>query len=399
MEMDKVRSLSGGVNQSGVRAYNERLLLTTLLRHGALPGSDIARRTGLSPQTISVILRKLEGDGLLVRGESVKGKVGKPFVPMAINPQGLFSYGMKIGRRSADLLVMDFQGNIRKQLHTRYNYPMPTEVFSFLHEGIQEIEAAMTSDEVSRICGLGIAAPFEMWSWHEQVRAPEAEFQVWREISFAEEVARFSQLPVFVVNDATAACRAEHMFGRGKEFRDYAYFFLAAFIGGGVVLNHSVYEGYQGNAGSLGSLPSRRDDGSECQLLDRASIHLLESSLIQNGIDPDRLWRVPQDWSSLSEWVAPWLEQTAAALAHASLTTCAVIDFEAILIDGALPPDVRERLVARVRERVSRLDTRGIIIPAIEAGMIGANARAIGAASSPVIAQFLLDTNAGLAEA
>ena len=57
---DKFTRLSGGVNQSGVRDHNERLILSVIRTHGSLPGADIAKLTGLSPQTVSIILRKLE---------------------------------------------------------------------------------------------------------------------------------------------------------------------------------------------------------------------------------------------------------------------------------------------------------------------------------------------------
>jgi len=245
MKDDKVRPLSGGVNQRGVRNYNERLLLSMIQRHGEMPGSDLARRAGLSPQTVSVIVRKLESEGLLVRGEPQRGRVGKPSVPMALAADGVFSFGLKIGRRTADILLMDFCGTVQRQLQTTYHYPMPSTVFEFLESGLKTLTRELDARSVSRISGIGIAAPFEIWNWHESVGAPAEDFEQWKTIDFRQEVAKFSALPLSIVNDATAACRAEHIFGRGKEFRDYAYFFVGAFIGGGIVLNHSVYEGGQ----------------------------------------------------------------------------------------------------------------------------------------------------------
>ncbi len=56
---------SGGANQTRVRAYNERLVMSLVRRHGELSKADIARRSGLSAQTVSVIMRALESDGLL----------------------------------------------------------------------------------------------------------------------------------------------------------------------------------------------------------------------------------------------------------------------------------------------------------------------------------------------
>jgi predicted NBD/HSP70 family sugar kinase len=397
MDGGKLRDASGGINQSGVRDYNERLLLSLLQRNGATPGVDLARRTGLSPQTVSVILRKLEGDGILRRGEPIRGKVGKPSIPLELNPDGILSLGLKIGRRSADLLLLDFAGNVRRQLHTTYPYPMPDAVFGFLEDGLESFLEELPPDSRARLCGIGIAVPFEIWKWHDLVGAPVDEFRSWKEIDFGEEVAKFSNLPVFVGNDATAACRAEHLYGDTEGFRDYAYFFIGSFVGGGVVMNGTVFEGNRGNAGALGSMRTTGPLGEARQLIDVASIHLLEARLIEAGVNPDILWQQPQDWRDLARYVDPWIGQTAQELAKASLSICSVIDFEAILIDGAFPEDIRNELVERIKRYLVNQDTRGLISPSIEAGTIGENARGIGAASIPIFNQFFLNTNAGLA--
>ena len=49
--------LHRGTNQSGMRDHNERLVLSLVRQHGSLAKSDIARMTGLSAQTVSVIMR------------------------------------------------------------------------------------------------------------------------------------------------------------------------------------------------------------------------------------------------------------------------------------------------------------------------------------------------------
>jgi predicted NBD/HSP70 family sugar kinase len=395
MDGSKIRTLSGGVNQRGLRDHNERLLLSMLQRNGPMPGSDLARVAGLSPQTVSVILRKLENDGLLARGTPVRGKVGKPSVPMGLAPDGVFSLGVNIGRRSAKIVLMDFSGAVRDERIMRFEYPLPAEIFEFIEHGCAELIGILPETLQDRVCGVGIAAPFELWNWHDMVGASVEEFAAWKHIRFQDEIAAFSDLPVHVVNDATAACRAEHIYGRGKEFRDYAYFFIAAFVGGGVVLNHSVFEGHQGNAGALGSLRSVGPNGESRQLIDIASIHLLEARLSEVGLDPSGLW-TSDDWSPYERYVEPWIRQTAQELAKAALSTCAVIDFEAVMIDGSLPPDVKRTLVERTRRYISNQDTRGLIPPQIEAGDMGRKAREIGAACGPIWSQFLLKSNAGL---
>lgn len=396
MDGNKLKGLSSGVNQRGVRNYNERLLLSMFMRHGPLPGSDLARMAELSPQTVSVILRKLESDGLLARGAPQRGKVGKPSIPMDLSAEGVFAFGLKIGRRSAELLLLNFQGDVIRQLHMSYPYPSPEGVFGFLADGIDTLMEDMSAAQQTRLCGIGVASPFELWKWHDLSGPAAEDFSLWKDVRFGEEVAKFSTLPIFVCNDATAACRAEHLYGLGKEFRDYAYFYIGSFIGGGVVLNNTVFEGNQGNAGALGSLRSTGPLGESRQLIDVASLHLLEARLVEVGLDPKKLWQMPQDWQALSRYVDPWIGETAQELAKAALSICSVIDFEAILIDGAFPGAVRTEIVERVRRYLVTQDTRGLLTPQIEGGAIGFNARAIGAASGPIFSQFFLNTNAGL---
>ncbi|MBL1420340.1 MAG: ROK family transcriptional regulator [Alphaproteobacteria bacterium] len=397
MANGKIGVLSSGMNQSGVRNYNERLLLSMLQRrHQPMSGIDLARRAGLSAQTVSIILRKLESDGLLLRGTPIKGKVGKPSIPMDLAADGVFSFGLKVGHRSAELLLMDFKGEVREQISTTYAFPLPGDIFEFLHQGLLSISSNFRSGVLKRICGIGIAIPFELWKWDNVVGEQSAIFQSWKQVDFKLEVEKFSDLSVFVVNDSTAACRAEHLYGRGKEFRDYAYFFIGAFVGGGVVINHTVFEGNHGNAGALGSLRSTSPLGESRQLIDVASIHVLETRLIELGVCPELIWEQPQDWGEVGKYIEPWISETAQELAKAALSVCSVIDFEAILIDGAFPTNIRTELVERVRRYMATQDTRGLIAPRIEVGNVGINARAIGAASGPIFSQYLLNTNAGL---
>lgn len=397
MEEAVVRSISSGLSQKGVRNHNERLLLSLMQRHGELPASDLAKASGLSAPTVSAILKRLETEGLVERGEPVRGKVGKPSVPMRLAPGGVLSFGLKIGRRSADLLLMDFIGTVREQRRLSYMHPKPDEVLGFVADSVAAITAGLDPHEAARICGIGIGAPFEMWNRTDQSGSHSDAFVEWQDMDIRQLVARITHLPATIMNDATGACQAEHVYGRGKEFGDYAYFYVGAFVGGGIVLNHSVFEGRQGNAGALGSLRSIGPNGESMQLVDMASVHMLEQRLREVDIDPATLWAEPQDWGGLSRYVDPWLGQTAQELAKASLSTCSVIDFEAVLIDGAFPAEIRADLVARVRRYIANQDTRGLIAPQIEAGTIGGNARALGAACAPVFGQYLLNTNVGLA--
>ncbi|PDT14674.1 sugar kinase [Rhizobium sp. J15] len=384
---------AGGANQVRVRAYNERLVLSLVRLYGALSKADIARRSGLSAQTVSVIMRVLEKEGLLSRGAPVRGRVGQPSIPMHLNPDAVYSFGLKMGRRSADLVLMDFVGRIRMQLHQTYAYPLPHEILAFVTAGIEEIESRLDDKQRSRIAGLGIAAPFELWNWAEEVGAPPGAMEVWRDVDLQADIAARVSHPVFLQNDATSACGAELVFGVGPSYPDFVYFFIGSFIGGGIVLNSAIFSGRTGTAGAIGPLPVRDRNGETKQLLEIASIFVLENMLRERGIDPEPLWYSADDWVDFGEPMEIWIQDTAKALAQAIVAAASIVDFSAAVIDGGFPHWVRSRVVQATIDEAAKLDLQGVVMPEIIEGAVGAQARAIGGASLPIFSRYLTDQN------
>ena len=277
------------------------------------------------------------------------------------------------------------------QVRQTYAYPRPEQIISIIMSGIERLEAQMDPEQVSRIAGVGIAAPFELWNWAEEVGAPPGAMDAWRDFDLQGEIADRLRHAVYLQNDATSACGAELVFGVGPSYPDFVYFFVGSFIGGGIVLNSAVFSGRTGTAGALGTLPVRGKNGENRQLLDIASIFVLEKLLLERDIDPQPLWYSADDWIDFGEPMEIWIRDTAEALAQAVVAAVSVIDFGAAVIDGGFPAWVRQRLVEATVEAVAKLDLQGIIIPDIIEGAVGAQARAIGGASLPIFARYLTD--------
>ena len=77
----------------------------------------------------------------------------------------------------------------------------------------------------------------------------------WRHFDAESEIAAACAYPTTLCNDATAACAAEFFFGRCWRYRDFLYFFVGEFLGGGLVLDGALRPGRTGNAAALGSMP------------------------------------------------------------------------------------------------------------------------------------------------
>jgi len=253
--------------------------------------------------------------------------------------------------------------------------------------------SSLSPDQRERISGTGVAMPFELWSWASVIGAPEEEMEKWRNANLSAELQLITGHDVLVENDATAACGAELVFGQSNAPRDFLYFYIGYFVGGGVVLNGGTYTGSSGNAGALGSMLVQAADGELRQLVTQASIVSLEARIKRSGGDPLLIWDNVDDWNVAPEILDPWISEVSAALAFAIAGASSVIDFSVALIDGWLPTDVRKQIVAETEAALAKLDTAGVTVPSVQEGSVGADARSLGAASLPLSERFMVDQN------
>jgi predicted NBD/HSP70 family sugar kinase len=375
-----------GRNQAAMRAYNERLVLTLVRRRGALARSEIARLTGLTPQSTSALVKALEADGLLTRGALQKGRVGQPTVPFTLDPEGAFFLGAKVGRRSFEAVLVDFTGRIRDSRTETYAFPTPDAIIRSMLAAA-DAHRRLLGGRADRIAGLGLAIPSRIWDWADVIGAPPAAIAAWSGRDIRAELAALLPFPVSLQNDASAACGAELVFGAAGDLSDFLHIFVGTFIGGGVVLNRGLVTGRSGNAGAVGSMPVPDGTGGSVQLLERASLIHLE-----RAIGADRASELSgSDWSRFGAPLDAWIGTAAAAIAHAITSASAVLDFEATIIDGAFPAGIRDRLCTAIGDVLREIDHSGIDLPAIRAGSLGPLARALGGASLPLFERYLVE--------
>ena len=62
-------------------------------------------------------------------------------------------------------------------------------------------------------------------------------------------------LPAIVDNDANVGALGETTYGAGKGLKTVVYYTISTGIGGGVIIDGSIYRGANGNAGELGHVP------------------------------------------------------------------------------------------------------------------------------------------------
>ena len=384
-----------GSNQGGMRQFNERVVLQTLRAHGSLAKADLARLTGLTAQTIGLITARLDEDQLLRREAPVRGRVGQPSVPLGLHPDGAFAIGIKIGRRSADWLLVDFTGQVRERLVLDYAFPDIPVLLPAIKSNLNRLLDGLGPLR-DRVVGVGVAAPFQLGGWHRMLGLTEAQSLAWNQIDLVAEVQALTDLPISFAKDTSAACVAELLQGKGRDIRSFLYLFLDTFVGGGLVLNSHLHRGVNGNAGAVASLPLQvaTADMKELppQLISQASLWDLEQRFREHALDPMAAYDARALEAPWLPYTREWVARAALALAHCIVAGTAFLDVEAVVIDGVVAPDLLRKLWARTGEALKAYNWEGLQqMPRLEIGSIGSDARALGGALLPLHACFAPD--------
>ncbi|PUE32968.1 serine/threonine protein kinase [Limnohabitans sp. Jir61] len=388
-----------GSNHTGMRQFNERTVLRAIRHEGAIPKADLARLTQLFSQTVSIIVNRLLDDGLLIKQERIRGKIGQPSVPLAINADGAYSIGLQVGRRSLDVVVTDFLGQMRHQWQHTYPYPSPAEVLPKIKEGLKLMQKRMGADAWKRTVGIGLSAPLAMHEWGDLMGKKAQKAMIdWEHIDLVQEVQAMSALPVEFAKDTTAACVAELVQGLGRDVPNFLYVYVGTFVGGGLVMDGHIVNGPRGNAGAIGSMPiglpplgTRANANTPAQLLQLASGWQLEQALMTAGHDPLLVQHDDIMKPEFSTFTQPWLSQAAKALAMSATSASALLDLDAIIMDGSLNPKLLQALIQQTEASLAQFSFDGIHQPQIMAGRVGNHARALGGALLPLHAQFFPD--------
>jgi predicted NBD/HSP70 family sugar kinase len=379
-----------GSNHNGMRQFNERIVLQAIRHSGAIAKADLARLTQLSTQTVSIIVNRLFDDGLLVKQQRVRGKIGQPSVPLSLNPEGAFSLGLQVGRRSLEVLVSDFLGQPRHRLQFSYPYPDPDVVLPNIEQGLAQMRATM-GDNWARTVGIGLTAPLSLNKWSNLLGGDaSAALARWEDIDLLAAVQAMTDLPVDFAKDTTAACMAEMLQGHGLAIESFLYVFVGTFVGGGLVLAGHIVAGARGNAGAIGSMPIGLGDthSTPSQLLQLASGWQLEQALEQAGFDPHLVHQDSIMDATYAEFTGPWLAQASRALAMTVISATALVDLDAAVIDGSLGRSLILALIEATRLHLKHYNLEGLNPPSVVAGQVGAHARALGGSLLPLHTQF-----------
>lgn len=377
-----------GMQQTGVRVANQRTILTLITLEPGQSAAELARKSGLAPQTISAILEDLEGLGLLQRGEVLRGRRGQPATPLFLNPEGAFAIGIELGWRHIEAALINIGGEVIANYRRDYPFPDARTIFNEIGQVIAQLSAKLSDSQRTKLVDVGVSAPNGIGRNAGLLATDPAHGRLWQEIDLLAELRKLTDLPVQLYNDGSAACWAELGAQPRPRPNNFAYLHIGTFIGAGIVAEGTLWEGPSGRSADLGSMLVTDRHGEQNFLHLLASIQALEHILV--GADEHVPPTTPLfwPWEDWDDHVTGWIEDAAPALAKVILNTAAVIEFDHAVIDGEVPVAVLDRIIAAVERSMASMPTLNARPPRVSRGHLGHRAPSTGSAYLPLFRRF-----------
>lgn len=364
---------------AAMRRTNENTVLRLLRQEPDLPGTLIARKTGLAPQTVSVLLRNLESGGLIARSRVLRGKRGQPAVPFHLKDDAAYAIGVEVGWQQINFVLLDLAGTITHGRRIAYPHPSPDHLVSDLAAGVEDLMQKVSPRD-AQMLGISLTQPAGLAERSWVLGASKDECQRLMKLDLPGELLARTGVAVHVHNDATSALWSEKAFGRLPEDTDCAYVFLSCFIGSALHVNGQVLVGKGAGAARIGAVMTAQPDGVVQALHFTTSLWALAGFLGERGFRVNSHEIDSWDWDAIEPAFAEWLDLAADSLALTFANTAAIVGLPMIFVDSIMPRPILGRLINAVQARIDSLPIDLFDPPIVMMGSNGAAAPAIGAA-------------------
>lgn len=370
-----------GSNALRSRTYNRGLVLGHLRREGVAGRAEIARASRLSIQAVSNIIAELSDEGWVVEAGKREGQRGLPAVTYALARGSHLALGVEIRPDAVLAAWIDLGGAV---MHTE-RLALPPDVPGARPEHVLPLLAGLPARAQAAglrhgaVFGAGVVMPGPMGQ--TGVSDLATQLPGWDDITPEAVLRDALGVPVTLENDANAAAMAERILGVAQGLGTFACLYFGTGLGLGIVINGAVFAGAFGNAGEIGHIPVATANGPR-PLEKLASRVSLVRALEAQGIAVRTVDDLALQHAARPPALEAWLAEAAGALGQAVAMLENLVDPEAIVMTGAMPPALLDELARRVQlptRSVSNREDRAR--PRLIAGTAGRMAATLGAAA------------------
>lgn len=319
---------------------NERMILDIIRRYGPISRATITPHTNLTQQSVHRLIECLMERGLVRTGAPIKGGRGQPSPTIELVREAVYSIGISINTDSVMIGVADFACTVIAEEDVPMIPSDRKETLSALSRTLDRLLAVHRIPR-NRLLGLGFSMSGFFVSDDRAFNAPEP-LRDWSLMDLTPILMETFGLPVWLENNATTGAIGESLRGAGLWCQTFAYLSFNYGFGGGLILDGKPFHGFRGNAGEFSGIfnPDESDK--------RPALQYLLATLRNNDIDINSVNVLYKQFDPSWPGVEDWLAETMPQVDRLVATLIAVLDPQAIVFGGQLPPALGKMMIERV---------------------------------------------------
>ena len=248
--------------ESSVGPGSRALVVDHIRSAGPVSRADLVAATGLTQPSISNIVRRLIGEGIVVEDGSTNGLGSRPSKLLSINAHGLYAIGMHVSDSDVTCVATDMNAGVVARQRTIRSGASREALAADLTDIYARFLQLLGTDERA-IAGLSVVAPSTAI---DGLDAP----------ILRRDLERSTGRPVMIERAALSAAMGEYWGRQVSREESFACIFLNETIESGVILGGGPLRGSQDSAGRLGHVSIDRD-GPRCECGGRGCLDLYAS--------------------------------------------------------------------------------------------------------------------------
>ncbi|MEU2305024.1 MULTISPECIES: ROK family transcriptional regulator [Streptomyces] len=234
------------------RRTSASVVLRSVLEHGPVARSTVARLTGLSPASVTEHCARLAALGLIRESAAPRRSrgVGRPHVPVELDDARFVVGGVHVAVPYTTVALLDLRGRVLARRELKHRLTEPHGVLARAAEGLAALFAQVPD---RRPLGVGVA----VGGWVDRAAGTVVEHELlgWREVPVRELLAARTGLPVHVDGHARALVNAERLFGRARGGGSVLHLFMGNVVDAAFATGDEVHHGPRSAAGAIAHLP------------------------------------------------------------------------------------------------------------------------------------------------
>ncbi len=362
-----------------IRNFNEGLVLKTIEKSGPISRADVGKIIGLTPPTVSDIVKDLiERDIVqeIGKGESSGGK--KPIL-LKINSKVAYMIAVDLGGENGiRVALIDLSYHIIKEkfgpkIESLNGKKFKNTLSVILTDFIRE-----TNIPKGKILGICIGVPGIIdYKFKKVTVAPCLNWEISLEDLTLKEIG----IPISLENDVNLMALGEKTKGIAQKINNFVFVGERTGIGAGIIINRKLYKGANNAAGEVGYLlidpeyapKSTRDNGCLEKLASyKVIVEKAREKMGENTRVID-VFKIAAEGDSIALGI---IKEALKFLAYGIGNISCVLDPELVIIGGGisiLPPKFLEEIKKNIRGTIP-------FVPKMEFSKLGEDGVLIGAA-------------------